>query len=82
MRQPTTANGFFVPALVLVFLIVLFIAMLFGTRLLERSAPVDIRYSERYHELNRKEFLDDAERAELELERCRYEPGAGQRSQL
>ncbi len=65
--------GFFVPALVLAFLIVLFIAMLFGTRLLERSAPVDIQYSARYHELNRKEDLSEAESAELELERCRFE---------
>ena len=65
--------GFFVPALVLAFLVVLFIAMLFGTRLLERNAPVEIRYSERYHELNRKESLNEAESAELEVERCRFE---------
>ncbi len=81
MNGRTAANGFFVPALVLVFLIVLFLAMLFGARLLERTAPVEIQYSERYHELNRKPVLDDAERAELEVERCRFERALLQRMQ-
>ena len=81
MRRRTAADGFFVPALVLVFLIVLFLAMLFGARLLERTAPVEIQYSERYHELNRKPVLDDAERAELEVERCRFERALLQRMQ-
>ena len=66
-------QGFFVPALVLTLLIVLFLAMLFGTRLLDRSRPMDVEYSARYHELNAKESLDADERAELEVERCRFE---------
>jgi hypothetical protein len=64
--------GFFVPALVIVFLVVLFVALLFGLRLLEKSLPIDIQYSKRYHELVEKEFLIEEERKELELEKCRF----------
>ena len=71
--KKTRQAGFFLPALLLALLIMLFLAILFGARLLERSDPVAIEYSARYHELNARESLNDAERAELEVERCRYE---------
>ena len=61
------------PALVLTFLVVIFLAILFGKRILERAQPMDIQYSARYHELNAKESLNEDEQAELAVERCRYD---------
>ena len=56
----------------MVLLVILFIAALFGARLLQKSEPDKISYSERYHELVNKEVLSDAEQAELELETCKF----------
>ena len=64
--------GFFVPSMVAVFLVVIFFVLLFGTRLLNKSQPVEVGYSERYRELSGKESLSAEEQAELELETCRY----------
>jgi hypothetical protein len=68
--------GFYTPSLLSVFLVVIFVAMLFGTRVLnrpERDATAgQVQYSERYYELVGRESLNQAERAELELEACRY----------
>jgi hypothetical protein len=62
--------------MVSVFLVVLFIAMLFGTRLLNRSEQASPgespRYSDRYYELVGRESLSETEQAELELETCRF----------
>jgi hypothetical protein len=62
--------------MVSVFLVVLFIALLFGTRLLNRpdqaSPGAPLRYSDRYYELVGRESLDEAELAQLELETCRF----------
>ncbi len=59
--------------MVAVFLVVIFVALLFGTRLLNRAQPVEIGYSERYRELSSKQTLSAEEQAELELETCRYQ---------
>jgi len=67
-----TTSGFYLPSLVTVLLVILFIAALFGTRLLQKTAPGNIGYSERYHELVKQETLSDAEAAELELETCKF----------
>ena len=65
-------RGFFVPALVAVLLVIIFIILLFGVRLLEKKVPVGVKYSERYHELAGKAELSEIEAAELELETCRF----------
>ena len=65
-------SGFYLPSLVTVLLVILFIAALFGTRLLQKNAPGNIGYSERYHELVKQKTLSDAETAELELETCKF----------
>lgn len=72
-KEANNQHGFFVPAVLLVFLVVIFMAILFGSRLLEKSEPVDVQFSARYHELRNKEFLTEEEMAELELERCRFD---------
>lgn len=71
-KTSKTTRGNFVPALVTVFLVILFIALLFGARLLQRPASVEISYSERYHELMNRETLNEAEKAELALETCKF----------
>ena len=65
-------RGFYLPSVATVLLVILFVAMLFGTRLLQRSQPDEIAYSERYYELVNQKTLNDAEKAELELETCRF----------
>ena len=50
----------------------LLVILLFSLRLLERSAPPDVGYSERYRELAGKENPSAAESAELAAEECRY----------
>ena len=60
------------PALVAVLLVIIFVMLLFGVRLLEKKVPVGIKHSERYHELAEKAELSEAEAAELELETCRF----------
>ncbi len=56
----------------MVLLVMLFVAALFGTRLLQKTAPGKISHSERYHELVKQKTLSDAETAELELETCKF----------
>lgn len=67
-----TTGGFYLPSLVTVFLVILFVALLFGTRILQKAAPAKISHSERYHELVNRENLSDAEKSELKLESCRF----------
>ena len=60
------------------FLVVIFIAALFGSRMLNRPpqqvpAKEQVQYSARYLELAGRENLNDDEKAELELESCRFE---------
>ena len=56
---------------------VIFIAALFGSRMLNRQqqTPPDeqVQYSARYLELAVRENLNQEEQAELELESCRFE---------
>lgn len=66
------ARGFFTPSLVAVLLAVIFIAVLFGTRVRDKSAPAAPRYSERYHELHGQAQRSPQQQAEFELEACRY----------
>jgi len=66
-------RGFFVPATILVFLVIIFVALAFGTRLRDSSQPVDFQYSDRYHELIAKEQRSESENAELELEKCKHD---------
>ena len=66
-------RGFFVPAMILVFLVIIFVALAFGTRLRDSSQPVDFQYSDRYHELIAKEQRSESENAELELEKCKHD---------
>jgi hypothetical protein len=66
-------QGFFVPALVLVLLVIIFLALAFGSRLRNSSQPVDFQYSDRYHELIAKEQLSETENAELKLEKCKHD---------
>jgi len=65
-------RGFFTPSLVAVLLAVIFIAVLFGTRVRDKSAPLAPRYSDRYHELHGKAQRNPSQQAEFELESCRY----------
>lgn len=62
--------------MVSVFLVVIFVALLFGTRLLNNPERAtlsgQVKYSERYLELSQKNSLTEAEQVEFELETCRY----------
>ena len=76
-RSRHAAAGFYVPSLLTVFLVVIFIALLFGTRMLNRpardAAVGQVQYSERYLELAGRDSLNEVEQAELEMEACRYQ---------
>jgi hypothetical protein len=63
------------PVVSLVFLIVVLFAVAFGLKVLEKSGPVEIKFSARYQELREKEFLTAEEREEFETERCRFNRG-------
>ena len=69
--------GFYKPSLATAFLVIIFVAILFAMRMLNspqrHSQPAEVRYSDRYFELLNRASLNDAERAELELEICRFE---------
>ena len=66
-------RGFFVPAMILVFLIIIFVALALGARLRDRSQPIDFQYSDRYHELIAKKQRSESENTELELEKCKHD---------
>jgi len=69
--------GFQKQSLFAIVALAIFVALLFSTRQLNRpqsdSDPAEVRYSDRYRELINREALNQAERAELELEACRYQ---------
>lgn len=66
-------RGFFVPAMILVFLVIIFVALAFGARLRNPSQSIDFQYSDRFHELTAKEQLSETESAELKLEKCKHD---------
>ena len=66
-------RGFFVPTMILVFLVIIFVALAFGARLRNPSQTIDFQYSDRYHELIAKEQLSNTESAELKLEKCKHD---------
>lgn len=66
-------RGFFVPTLILVFLVIIFLALAFGNRLRNPPRVVDFQYSDRYHELLAKEQLSETESRELKLEKCKHD---------
>jgi uncharacterized membrane protein len=72
-KRPGLERGFFVPALLLVLLVIIFVALMFGARLRNSSQPIDFQYSDRYHELIAREQLNQAESTELNLEKCKHD---------
>jgi len=68
--------GFQKRPMIALVLLVIFIAMLFASRQLNRqgadSDSAEVRYSDRYQELIKLKSLNQAQQAELELEVCRY----------
>jgi len=77
MTVYTSSAGFYTPSLLSVFLVVIFVAALFGSRMLNRpqQVPADeqVQYSARYLELAGRQKLNEDEKAEFELESCRFE---------
>lgn len=71
-NQANRQGGYFLSAVNLVLIVVLMVVLLFSLRLLNRSSPPEARYSDRYHELNDRDNLSAAEKAELEIEKCRF----------
>lgn len=65
-------RGYFLSSVNLVLIVVLLVVLIFSLRLLNRPGPAEVRFSERYHELNARDDLSAAERAELEIEKCRF----------
>jgi hypothetical protein len=65
-------RGYFLSSVNLVLVVVLLVIVIFSLRLMNRPGPAEVRLSERYHELNARDDLSAAERAELELEKCRF----------
>jgi hypothetical protein len=70
---PGRERGYFLSSVNLVLIVVLLVVLIFSLRLLDRSEPAEIRPSERYRELNARDDLSAAERAQLEIEKCRYQ---------
>lgn len=66
-----------IPTLVMVLLAMFFVLLLFGTRLLNKpkadADAAEVRYSERYYELSKLPNPSAVEKAELELETCRFQ---------
>lgn len=69
---PGRERGYFLSSVNLVLIAVLLVVLIFSLRLLIRPGPAEARLSDRYHELNGRDDLTAAERAEFEVEKCRF----------
>lgn len=71
-KETDRQGGYFLSAVNLVLIVVLLVVLLFSLRLLNKSGPSEVRYSDRYLELKDRDNLSAAEKTELEIEKCRF----------